>query len=158
MRGFMSYDRADLNYSTEMEPLPPGHAATHIGMFLAWVVEADLIGEYHQEHSTEALERLRKREITGRDFFLQTCGDRFAERDLNDEGNAFVRAYYEQGPGRRGRYFEDYRNTLAAKLASFWHVADTWRNYDLLAPVIRRRHQVWRRPPRRWWQFWRSAG
>jgi hypothetical protein len=43
----MSYDRADFDYSTEDEPLPQGHAATHIGMFLAWAVQHGLEGDFH---------------------------------------------------------------------------------------------------------------
>ena len=37
----MAYDRADFDYSTEEEPLPKGHAGTHIGMFLAWQLIMD---------------------------------------------------------------------------------------------------------------------
>ena len=62
----MSYDRADFNYSTETEPLPPGHAGTHIGMFLAWAVLNGLESDFHRQHSAEPLAKLCRREITGR--------------------------------------------------------------------------------------------
>jgi hypothetical protein len=150
------YDRADFDYSSEQEPLPKGHAGTHIGMFLAWIVSNGLIADHHDQHSATHLQRLRKREITGRQFFEAACQGRFWERDLNEEGNAFARFYYSEGEGQRGRYFEDYKKLLVKKLPSFWHVADTWENYDLVAPTITRRYNEWKGgPKKRWWQFWK---
>jgi len=154
----MSYDRADFDYSTETEPLPKGHAGTHIGMFLAWAVQNGLESEFHHQQSAELLARLRRREITGHQFFEAACGDRFSERDLNAEGNAFAQCYYKDEAGQRGAYFADYKRVLAAGLPSFWHVADSWDNYEKIAAVISQRFQAWKSPPprKRWWQFWKS--
>jgi hypothetical protein len=153
----MSYDRADFDYSTEAEPLPKGHAGTHIGMFLAWAVLNGLDSDHHRERSAELLARLRRREITGRQFFEAACSERFSEKDLNEEGNAFARYYYVDEAGKRGPYFTDYKKVLATRLPSFWHVADTWANYDKIAAVISRRYEEWKSPLRRkrWWQFWK---
>ncbi len=153
----MAYDRADFDYSSEQQPLPKGHAATHIGMFLAWAVLNGLENDFHHHHSAALLDRLRRREITGRQFFEAACREQFAEKDLNVEGNAFAEYYYRDASGQRGAYFTDYKQVLAARLPSFWHVADTWENYDQLAPVITRRYEEWKNPPRRkrWWQFWK---
>jgi len=156
----MSYDRADFDYSSDAEPLPKGHAATHIGMFLAWAVLNELQSDFHREHYDEQLDKLRRREITGRQFFEAACSERFSERDLNEEGNAFAQHYYVDETGKRGAYFADYKKVLAAGLPSFWHVADTWENYEKIAAVISRRYEEWKNPSRRkrWWQFWRSNG
>ena len=156
----MSYDRADFDYSTDAEPLPKGHAATHIGMFLAWAVLNELESDFHRERSAQHLAKLRRREITGRQFFEAACNERFSERDLNEEGNAFAQYYYVDETGKRGAYFADYKKVLAAGLPSFWHVADTWDNYEKIAAVISRRYEEWKHPSRRkrWWQFWRSRG
>ena len=40
------------------------------------------------------------------------------------------------------------KKQLAADLPSFWHVADTWENYDRLDPVITRRYEEWKNPPK----------
>ena len=156
----MSYDRADFDYSTEAEPLPKGHAATHIGMFLAWAVLNGLESAFHHECSAQLLDKLRRREITGRQFFEAACNERFSERDLNEEGNAYAQHYYVDEAGKRGAYFADYKKVLAARLPSFWHVADTWGNYEKIAAVITRRYEEWKYPSRRkrWWQFWKSSG
>jgi hypothetical protein len=156
----MSYDRADFDYSTEAQPLPKGHAATHIGMFLAWAVQNGLESDFHRERSADLLARLRRREITGRQFFEAACNERFSARDLNEEGNAFAQHYYRDEAGQRGPYFADYKQVLAAGLPSFWHVADTWDNYEKIGAVINRRYEEWKNPGRkkRWWQFWKSSG
>ena len=152
----MAYDRADHDYSTEKEPLPKGHAATHIGMFLAWAILNGLENDYHRQRSAELLGRLRRREITGRQFFEEACQEKFAEKDLNPEGNEFAEYYYRDSAGERGAYFADYKRTLTTDLPSFWHVADTWENYDKMAAVMTRRYEEWKNPPRkRWWQFWK---
>ncbi len=153
----MSYDRANFDYSTDAEPLPKGHAATHIGMFLSWAVLNGLESDLHQQRSAELLARLRRREITGRQFFEGACAEKFAEKDLSEDGNAFTQHYYVDEAGRRGPYFADYKRALAAKLPTFWHVADTWDNYEKIAPLISRRYEEWKSPHRkkRWWQFWK---
>lgn len=152
----MAYDRADYDYSTEKEPLPKGHAATHIGMFLAWAALNSLLNEYHQHNAAALVGQLRARHITGRQFFETACKEQFAEKDLNVEGNAFAEYYYRNTDGERGPYFADYKKALASGLPSFWHVADTWENYDKLAPLITKRYETWKNPPKRkWWQFWK---
>ena len=152
----MAYDRADYDYSTEEQPLPKGHAATHIGMFLAWAALHGLLNDYHEQHSARLVGQLRARQITGRQFFQAACQEQFAEKDLNVQGNAFAESYYRDSAGQRGAYFADYKQVLAARLPSFWHVADTWDNYEKLAPVINQRFETWKNPPRkRWWQFWK---
>ena len=152
----MAYDRADFDYSTEDQPLPKGHAATHIGMFLAWAINQGLENEWHRKHSPKGLQNVKARQITGREFFEAACDGKFSERDLSPEGNAFAEFYYTDETGKRGQYFEDYKQVLATKLPSFWHVADNWENYDKLALVITRRYNAWANPrTKRWWQFWK---
>ena len=154
----MAYDRADFDYSSEAEPLPKGHAATHIGMFLAWAALHGLLNDFHEQQSPELLANLRARKITGRQFFEAACREQFAEKDLNPEGNAFAERYYRDSAGERGAYFADYKKVLVAGLPSFWHVADTWPNFDKIAPVITRRYEEWKNPrKKRWWQFWKRA-
>jgi hypothetical protein len=152
----MSYDRADHDYSSENDPLPKGHAATHIGIFLSWAALHGLINDFHEQHSQEWLTKLRRREITGRQFFEAVCKEQFAEKDLNVEGNAFAGHYYRDEAGERGAYFADYKKFLSAGLPSFWHVTDTWDNYEKIATVIGKRFEEWKNPPKkRWWQFWK---
>ena len=53
-------------------------------------------------------------------------------------------------------YFSDYEEVLGRGLPSMYHVADTWENYDKIAPVISSRFSKWRqRRDTKWWEFWK---
>lgn len=138
----MSYDRADWHYGGEFpEGLPNESGGTHIGMFLAWAITRDLAGELHSENSIESLVAVRERRMTGRDFLFRECDEKFTDEDLNEEGNAFTAWYY----GSDGPFLEDYERVLGSGVESLYHVADTWENFDVLAPVIDARFAEWRR-------------
>lgn len=152
----MSYDKADWHYGAEdfPEDLPVEAGGVHIGMFLAWALTRGLAGEIHLEVGAEGIEEVRGRRMTGCHFLFEHCDERLTEEDLSDEGNAFARHYYGHG-GRSGAYFDDYAATLERDVPGTYHVADTWENFDALAPVIDRRWARWRaRRDRPWWRFW----
>src|SRR2546425_4359007 len=105
----MPYDRADHDYSTEDEPLPKGHAATHIGMFLAWAVLNGLESDFHWRYSKDHLAALRRREITGREFFEAACNGRVLGRGFKAGGKSFAGQYYSDDTGKSGGYFAHYK-------------------------------------------------
>ena len=141
----MTIDKAEWHSGGDFpEDLAEENGGTHIGMFLAWAILNRLNSKYHDEESAHELQAVRRRRMTGRDFLFQACDGKFWEADLNDEGNAFASAYYlgKDGTGY-GEYIEDYGAALVDDLPSFYHVADTWANYDLLAPLLNRRYAQW---------------
>ena len=139
----MSIDRADWHYGGEYpEGLPPENGGTHIGMFLAWAIIRDLVGDLHVEESVARLAAVRERRMTGREFLFSECDEKFTEEDLSDLGNAFAADYY---PRDEGGFFSDYEATLGGDLPSLYHVADTWENFDRLAAVLDARFVEWRR-------------
>jgi len=139
----MAYDRADWHYGGNYpEGLPNENGGTHIGMFLAWAILHDLIGDLHLEHSVEALAAVRERRMTGRDFLFNQCDERFWEEDLSDLGNAFARDYYDSKA--EGCFLDDYEEALAGDLPTLYDVEDTWVNYDKLGPMIDRRFEDWK--------------
>ena len=139
----MAYDKAEWHYGgTFPSDVPDENGATHTGMFLVWAINSNLEGELHREDSAEALEAVRARQMTGRDFLINECDENFWEEDLNDLGNAFAREYY--GLGEVGVYFTDYVEALCeGKDEKIYYVEDSWENYDKLAPVIARRFAEW---------------
>lgn len=143
----MAYDRMDWHYGGDFpEGLPEENGGTHIGMFLAWAIETKLIGEFHQEESEESIRQILKREITGREFLEDMCDEKFWEEDLNEEGNNFAKAYYEEDTSfgdKFSSYMEDY-STLFKKYETVYHVEDTWVNYDLIKPIIDQRFKQWK--------------
>ena len=140
----MTYDRADWHYGGDFpEDLPPECGATHIGMFLAWIINNSLESEFHREESADALEAVRARAMTGREFLIDECDEKFWDEDLSDEGNEFAQEYYGVTT-EGGQYFTDYEQILCAGLPSLYHVEDTWESYDKIAPTISKRFAEWK--------------
>ena len=140
----MKYDDASWHYEGDFPAdLPPEAGATHIGMFLAWALLKGFAGEIHIEDFPETLDQLRQRTITPGQFLIQACDEKFTDEDLSDEGNAFAEYYFNSGE-KWGAYLGDYEATLGLNGRSLYHVADTWENYDRLAPIIQKRYDEWR--------------
>ncbi len=142
----MAIDRADWHSGGDFpSELPPENGGTNIGMFLAWIILNGLQGEFHNEESAEDLNAVRRREMTGREFLFRCCDGKFWDEDLSEDGNQFAAAYYSGPSGKGyGQYITDYENCLASNFPSTYYVADTWTNYDLLAPVIMDRYISWK--------------
>ncbi len=51
-------------------------------------------------------------------------------------------------------YLADYEHILGADVPSLYHVADTWENYDKIAPVISHSFMQ-RKSGKSWWHFWK---
>jgi hypothetical protein len=137
----VAYDRADWHYGGDFPAgLPDENGGTHIGMFLAWAIQRGLEGEEHREDSSELLESVRHRKMTGRDFLFEACDGKFWDSDLNDEGNAFAGEYYENE-----QYFKDYEKEFVRRgTPTIYHVADTWKNFDRICKVLDRRFCEWK--------------
>lgn len=147
----MAYDRADWHYGGDYPAdLPPENGATHIGFFLAWIINHDMVGSFHIDESVDALRKLRLREISGREFLITECDEKLWEEDLNEEGNSFTKAYYDVGA-----YMDDYEEVLGDYYPTVYHVPDTWENYEKIAGRIDQRFKEWKLRSRKpWWKFW----
>lgn len=95
---------------------------------------------------TAAVQRVRERAITGRNFLLEECDGKLLPQMFTEEGCAFANKYYER------IYTKDYYDTLVVGLASGYMVADSWDNYERIAKVIEQRYAIAK--ARRWWKFW----
>lgn len=120
--------------------LPEEAGATHIGMFVAWLLLHDLASSDHAEAFSEQQKQLRNRQITPGAYLLQVCDGKFVSDDFNETGNAFARDYYDM---QSGNYIADYEKYLASDLPTAYHVQDSWENYDKLMPVVEKRYAAW---------------
>ena len=136
----MAIDRMDWHYGAEGFPqeLDQRAGGTHIGIFLAWVIHNDLIGEFHMMRSVGSIEAVKARKMSGTEFLERECDEKFWNEDLNDTGNEFAKYYYESG-----KYFEDYASVLAENLPTLYHVQDTWENYEKVSPAITKQFVSW---------------
>ncbi|WP_333577718.1 DUF7832 domain-containing protein [Sphingobacterium sp.] len=138
----MTYDRIDWHSGGDFPPdLKPENGGTHIGMFLCWAIQNDLIGALHRELSQKSLEKVKERNMTGRDFLIEECDSKFIDEDLNVEGNMFAKYYY--GDETYKEYLNDYAD-IFDPYETLYHVEDTWGNYDKIKPVIDKNYQEWK--------------
>lgn len=139
-----SIDRMDWHYGGDFpKELPTENGGTHIGMYLAWIINNDLIGEMHTEDASESISAVKNRQMTGRDFLINECDEKFWNDDLNEEGLAFTNYYYSDDSGMK-QYINDYEQTLANGLETTYHVENTWDNYDKISKVIDVRYNEWK--------------
>ena len=139
----MTYDDATWHHGDDWpRDLPQDASATHSGLYLAWALFSGLGGDHHLVDSPDEFAQLQARKLTPGAYLLMACDGRFTDDDLNAEGNAFTKAYFQQAGAT---FFADYREYLAKGLPSEYHVADSWSSFDKLAPVLDRRLATWRR-------------
>lgn len=149
------YDDASWHYGGDYpEDLPEKNGATHIGMFLTWCIDNDLLSEEQIEDSENEIESVRNREITGAEFLIDICDEKFTDYDLNDIGNEFATDYYEDGTKfskKYKNYFGDYAEIFDIKVTdnnldqdSLYRIENSWTNYDLIKSRIDQRFSEWK--------------
>jgi len=149
------YDDASWHYDGKYpKNLPSENGATHIGMFLTWCIENKLISEELAKEAKSEIEQVIKREITGAEFLIKVCDEKLIDEDLNKIGNEFALDYYDDDTefGKKYNSFaDDYSETFDEKAAqngfeyeSFYHVENTFENYELVKQRIDKRFEEWK--------------
>jgi hypothetical protein len=156
-----SIDRADWHYGGDFpDDLTEKNAGTHIGMFLNWIIDNNLVGSLHIEDSKEGIFNVKEGKITGTEFFFDYCDEKFWDEDLNEEGLLFTKYYYQNSndpDGGYGKYIIDYETVLAFQYDTLYHVADTRENYLTISKQIDEVYNKWKQQQnRKPWQFWKK--
>ncbi|MEP6930063.1 MAG: hypothetical protein ABI850_08625 [Flavobacterium sp.] len=150
------YDDSSWHYGGDYPTgLPNENASTHIGMFLTWCIDNNLLSEEQLEDSENDISALKNRELTGAEFLISNCDEKFTDYDLNDLGNEFAKAYYAEEESNfakiYGGYSDDYGDHFdkeaekkGFEYESFYQVENTWENYNSLKPVIDKRYNQWK--------------
>ena len=113
-------------------------AATHIGMYVSWLIHNHLWGSFPGVDWSSAVALVRKRAMSGRTFILEHCDGKLMSEMLTEEGAAFSEAYYLKS------YLKDFQRVLAKDAKSDDSVDDTWDNYDRLSSTLSERHEKWK--------------
>lgn len=147
-----SIDRADWHYGNDFpKSLPEENGGTHIGMYLNWIIDNDLIGEIHLIESKNGIEKVKTGEITGRDFLFDYCDGKFWNQELNELGLEFTESYYSSN-----KYFRDYSNVLAKDLDNIYEVKDNRQNYTIIKGKLDQRFKKWNsQKNKKFWEFWK---
>lgn len=149
------YDDASWHYGGDFpEGIPEKNSATHSGMFVNWCINNNLHSDELKENCKNEIESLKKREITGADFVINTLDGKFSEYDLNDLGNAFAKDYYVDETDFTDQFSSfatDYINIFDSlaeesdfEYETFYHIEDTYENYDLMKQIIDHRFLEWK--------------
>ncbi|MFY7813783.1 MAG: hypothetical protein ACOVRK_01210 [Chryseobacterium taeanense] len=149
------YDDASWHYGGDFpEGLAEKNGATHTGMFINWCIGNGLASKELLEDSQEEIERLKRREITGAEFVMYAMDGKFSEYDLNAMGNAFAEDYYKDETdfgNKFSSFADDYVNLFDTKAEendyeyeTFYHIEDTYENYDLMKQIIDYRFEEWK--------------
>lgn len=139
----MKYDDAEfffLNFETD--ELENEAGATHIGMFMAWIILHEMVSDWHREDDAEAIAKVKAREITGAQFVIDYLDCKLMDDDLSDLGNKFAASYYETG------YYRDYMEAMGVDNETaddFCRVDDTWDNYAKIARIVDRRFDAFKK-------------
>ena len=150
------YDDASWHYGGDFpDDLPEENGATHIGMFLTWCIDNDLLSEEQIEDSEDEIESVKNRKMTGAEFLIDICDEKFTDYDLNDIGNEFATDYYEDGTKiskKHKNYFGDYAEIFDIKVIdnnldqdSLYRIENSWTNYDLIKSRIDKRFSEWKK-------------
>lgn len=132
-------DRAEWHYGGNFPAdVPSVNGGTHIGMYLAWIVNHGLGSRTLQKYAGPSLTLLRERKITGRQLLFSELDEKFSGSLLTKVGKDFTRDYYETQS-----YFADYAAVLARDLPTAYHVEDSWENYDKIAAKVDERFARW---------------
>jgi hypothetical protein len=111
----------------------------HIGMFLAWLVDLEMLDQDWVARSGAESAVAAIRERHGSVCALRDISaGRFASDMLTAEGQAFAGAYYAPEYG----YPRDWRRVFGRR-ADRYAVPDEWETYDHIGPVIERRYRAW---------------
>lgn len=140
----MAIDRIDWHSGGDYpEDLPHENGGTHIGFYLAWIINNNLYGEIHREDKDglREIKKILKRKITGRDFLISQCDEKFCIGDLNKEGLEFTNFYYADE--NTAEFYDDYADTFEDE-ESIYHVENTWKNYDKFSKIIDKRYSEWK--------------
>jgi hypothetical protein len=127
-----------LNY--EDDSIDNDAAATHIGMYLAWLVLHEMVAAWHLEQHGDALRALKARATTPGNFALDLLDGQLHDGDMSPLGDSFSAWYFPE------TYHIEYADLFGVSLdvnVDFCSVPDTWENFERLAPLIDARFEQW---------------
>lgn len=135
--------------------LPKENAATHIGMYLHWCIDNELMSDEQLMDCEEDIKQVKARNMSGVDYLMVNCDGKFSSYDLNELGIEFTNTYYQDDVDfaeKFGAFVDDYEEVFqkAAKesgneLKSFYQVENTVENYNLLKTIIDERFAYWKK-------------
>ena len=138
MADSIKYDQAKDHFSAPSYPgLPIEDAFLHIGMFLGWAIENDMMSELFEDESGIQMIRFQQRTTTST-ILSETRDGYLGSEQFEDEYHEYLSLYYLSG-----QYITDYKN-IFSEFSTIYHVEDTWDNYYRMEKVLSARFKSWK--------------
>ncbi|MEW9094597.1 MAG: hypothetical protein AB2417_05895 [Clostridiaceae bacterium] len=137
MKAYCSNKKIDpKNINDEQNEIIIERSCVHIGFYLTWIINNNLEGDMHKEYDSENLEKVRREEMTGVDFFLTCCDGKLWSDDFNDEGLAFTEYYYASE-----QFMKDYVDFIFNELHDIPCEFDfDWKDYKKFEVILDRKY------------------
>jgi hypothetical protein len=115
----------------------------HAGLYIAWLIDKDFLETDFKTDNKDAIQKHLTRQTTPVKFYELQLDGVFDAEGLTQEAIKFTADYFDF---EKGNYVKDYLATLDPldSLPSFFHITDSWENYDTLKLVLNRRLTEWR--------------
>lgn len=97
-------------------------AANPMGVYITWMIKADLLSSVQRETHKKAIEEVLKNQISGLDFILNYCGGMLTSEDFNELGTAFTKYYYP-------KYLNDYLDYSKQKYHAVYKSTNTYLDF-----------------------------
>ncbi len=142
------YDKAKWHFDGEFpNELDNFQGYVHTGFYLTWIIENGLFDTNGDEFLNSETSKVKKRKLTGAEFFERNLDGVLMDDDLTELGNEFTYKYYENGD-----FLEDYSETLGTDLPTIYHIQDNWENYEKFKPILNKRFKSWEKSKKpKWW-------
>ncbi len=142
----MIVDCLDWHYKGDYpKDLDKKNAGTHIGMYLAWIINSNLESEELINIASEDIKKLKNREITGRDFLINNCNGILNDKLISKEVREFTFWYYLSSREDYCQYLDDYLDTFINNdIDSLYKLDDSWDNYEKISYKINTRYKKWK--------------
>ncbi len=136
------YDDADWHYDGDGFPAdsPIEYGSTHIGFYLTWAAERDLVSDFFREETGADLDKVAARQESPI-HLIELWDGSLLDDMMNEEGSAFSRDHYSLD---QYVYIDDFVTTFEKRGMGIYRVAPTWENYDVITPVLDKRLEEWR--------------
>jgi hypothetical protein len=131
------YDKAKWHQGGDYpEALPQENAFNHIGFFLGWMVEHNLINDDFKRDFSSELTSYREKKFSAPKL-LQKLDGVIDSGMFNSEGNVFASFYYDD------YYLKDYEEVFPG-VDSLYEVQDSQENFSLICAKITKAYERWK--------------
>lgn len=142
MSDWIVFDKVEYHLAGDFpDDLDSDQAFVPTGFFVAWMILRGLASPETIRDFTNDVQSLRQRTATPSSIY-RALGGVFESRLLIADGLRFTEVYFDFDTGT---YLDDLDDVLGSEVPTYFHIADTWDNFDKLVKRLDERFSQWHR-------------